>query len=211
MNAQFQSPNNGNVVDLLNTLGKQAKTAAAGVSISSAAIKNIALLRLAALIRANMAALQADNGKDIANAIKAGLSEPMVDRLKLTPKVLETCAQGCEQLSAMPDIIGEIIVRVNHHLLALPGVKLEQVKRVHSHPQALAQSDGFVAKHHLIPIPAFDTAGAAKELLERGATDEAVIASKRAGELYGLSVLAAGIEDEDFNYTRFLVLSIKEI
>jgi prephenate dehydratase len=108
-------------------------------------------------------------------------------------------------------IIGEIIVRVNHHLLALPGVKLEQVKRVHSHPQALAQSDGFVAKHHLIPIPAFDTAGAAKELLERGATDEAVIASKRAGELYGLSVLAAGIEDEDFNYTRFLVLSKHEI
>ena len=109
MNAQFQSPNNGNVVDLLNTLGKQAKTAAASVSIASTAIKNIALLRLAALIRANMAALQADNGKDIANAIKAGLSEPMVDRLKLTPKVLETCAQGCEQLAAMPDIIGEII------------------------------------------------------------------------------------------------------
>ena len=108
-------------------------------------------------------------------------------------------------------IIGEIVVRVNHHLLALPGVKLEQVKRVHSHPQALAQSDGFVARHHLIPIPAFDTAGAAKELLERGATDEAVIASKRAGELYGLSVLAAGIEDEDFNYTRFLVLSKHEI
>jgi glutamate-5-semialdehyde dehydrogenase len=64
---------------------------------------------LAALLRANVAALQADNAKDIARAIKAGLSEPMVDRLKLTPKVLETCAQGCEQLAAMPDIIGEII------------------------------------------------------------------------------------------------------
>jgi glutamate-5-semialdehyde dehydrogenase len=109
MNAQFQSPNNGNVVDLLKNLGKQAKTASAGVSIASTAIKNIALLRLAALLRANMTALQADNAKDIANAIKAGLSEPMVDRLKLTPKVLETCAQGCEQLAAMPDIIGEII------------------------------------------------------------------------------------------------------
>jgi glutamate-5-semialdehyde dehydrogenase len=109
MNAQFQSPNSDNIVDLLKTLGKQAKTAAAGVSIASAAIKNIALLRLAALIRANVAALQADNAKDIASAVKAGLSEPMVDRLKLTPKVLETCAQGCEQLAAMPDIIGEII------------------------------------------------------------------------------------------------------
>jgi glutamate-5-semialdehyde dehydrogenase len=109
MNAQIQSTQVVNVVDLLQTLGKQAKTASAGVSIASAAIKNIALLRLAALLRANVAALQADNAKDIARAIKAGLSEPMVDRLKLTPKVLETCAQGCEQLAAMPDIIGEII------------------------------------------------------------------------------------------------------
>ena len=101
--------NTANVVELLQTLGKQAKSASAGVSIASAAIKNAALLRLAALLRANVVALQADNAKDIARAIKAGLSEPMVDRLKLTPKVLETCAQGCEQLAAMPDIIGEII------------------------------------------------------------------------------------------------------
>ncbi len=109
MNAQIQSSQPVNVVDLLQVLGKQAKIAAAGVSIASTAIKNAALLRLAALLRANVAALQADNAKDIARAIKAGLSEPMVDRLKLTPKVLETCAQGCEQLAAMPDIIGEII------------------------------------------------------------------------------------------------------
>ena len=98
-----------NIVELLQTLGKQAKTAAAGVSIASAAIKSAALLRLAELLRANVAALQADNAKDIARAVKAGLSEPMVDRLKLTPKVLETCALGCEQLAAMPDIIGDII------------------------------------------------------------------------------------------------------
>jgi glutamate-5-semialdehyde dehydrogenase len=113
MNAQTYTSSTANstinVVDLLQTLGKQAKTASAGVSVASTAIKNIALLRLAALLRANIAALQSDNAKDIARAIKAGLSEPMVDRLKLTPKVLETCALGCEQLAAMPDIIGEII------------------------------------------------------------------------------------------------------
>ena len=109
MNAQTHTSSTTNVAELLQTLGKQAKTASAGVSVASTAIKNIALLRLAALLRANVAALQADNAKDIARAIKAGLSEPMVDRLKLTPKVLETCAQGCEQLAAMPDIIGEII------------------------------------------------------------------------------------------------------
>ena len=109
MNAQFQSSNSDNVIDMLKTLGKQAKSAAAVVSVASAATKNRALLRLAELMRANVAALQADNAKDIARAVKAGLSEPMVDRLKLTPKVIETCAQGCEQLAAMPDIIGEII------------------------------------------------------------------------------------------------------
>ncbi len=109
MNAQTHTSSTTNVAELLQTLGKQAKMASAGVSVASTAIKNTALLRLAALLRANVAALQADNAKDIARAIQAGLSEPMVDRLKLTPKVLETCAQGCEQLAAMPDIIGDII------------------------------------------------------------------------------------------------------
>jgi prephenate dehydratase len=107
-------------------------------------------------------------------------------------------------------IIGEVIVRVKHQLLALPGVQLTDVKRVHSHPQALAQCDGFLAKHNLTPVNAFDTAGAAQELLARGSKDEAVIASRRAGQLYGLEVLAANIEDEEFNFTRFLVLSRSE-
>jgi glutamate-5-semialdehyde dehydrogenase len=78
-----------------------------------AAIKNKALLALARLLREqtikNKEALQVDNARDLERARAAGLAEPMVDRLKLSPKVLETCAQGCEQLAAMPDIIGEII------------------------------------------------------------------------------------------------------
>ena len=85
MNAQNITASAENVVELLQTLGKQAKKASAGVSIASSATKRIALLRLAALLRDNVAALQADNAKDIARAVKAGLSEPMVDRLKLTP------------------------------------------------------------------------------------------------------------------------------
>ncbi len=119
-----------------------------------------------------------------------------------------------QSMDLLPDtdlhIIGEVIIRVQHQLLALPGVQLSDIVRVHSHPQALAQCDGFLAQRNLTPINAFDTAGAAKELLERGSKDEAVIASKRAGELYGLEVLAANIEDEDFNFTRFLVLSREE-
>ena len=93
----------------MQLLGAQAKTASAQMAKASAALKSQALRNLAALLRANVDALQVDNAKDIARATAAGLEAPMVDRLKLSPKVLETCAQGCEQLAAMPDVIGEII------------------------------------------------------------------------------------------------------
>ena len=98
-----------NIAEYTHTLGLQAKTASALMARAPAAIKNKALLALARLLRENVQALQADNAADLARARAAGLPEPMVDRLKLTPAVLETCALGCEQLAAMPDIIGEII------------------------------------------------------------------------------------------------------
>jgi glutamate-5-semialdehyde dehydrogenase len=89
-------------------LGAQAKAASALMAKASTAAKNRALLRLAALLRDNTAALQIDNAKDLERAVAAGLAAPMVDRLRLSPQVLETCAQGCEQLAAMPDVIGDI-------------------------------------------------------------------------------------------------------
>ncbi len=98
-----------NTTEHMQALGLQAKQASALMAKASAAVKNHALRRLAALLRENVDALQVDNAKDLERARAAGLAEPMVDRLKLTPKVLETCAQGCEQLAAMPDVIGEII------------------------------------------------------------------------------------------------------
>ncbi len=97
------------IADLTQTLGRQARAAAAGMAKASAAKKNDALRRLAALLRANTVTLGQENEKDLARAQAAGLAEPMVDRLKLTPKVIETVALGCEQLAAMGDIIGEII------------------------------------------------------------------------------------------------------
>ncbi|MBI2768242.1 MAG: glutamate-5-semialdehyde dehydrogenase [Burkholderiales bacterium] len=98
-----------NVQEYIQTLGLQAKQAAAGMARADAATKNRALTVLAGLLRANVQALATDNARDIERATAAGLPAPMVDRLKLTPKVIETVAQGCEQLAAMPDIIGEII------------------------------------------------------------------------------------------------------
>jgi glutamate-5-semialdehyde dehydrogenase len=97
-----------NIAEYTQTLGLQAKVASALMAKASSATKNAALRRLAALLRANVVALATDNALDLARAQAAGLSEPMVDRLKLTPKVLETVAQGCEQLAAMPDLIGEV-------------------------------------------------------------------------------------------------------
>ncbi|MGQ0711840.1 MAG: glutamate-5-semialdehyde dehydrogenase [Rhodoferax sp.] len=97
------------ITKTLQAMGQGAKTAAAAMAKASAADKNRALRALAALLRENTPALQGDNAQDLARAQAAGLSEPMVDRLRLGPKVLETCAQGCEQLAAMPDVIGEII------------------------------------------------------------------------------------------------------
>jgi glutamate-5-semialdehyde dehydrogenase len=101
--------NASNTTDYALALGSQAKAASALMARAPTAIKNKALSRLAALLRENTQALQVDNAKDIERAMANGLAAPMVDRLKLTPKVLETCAQGCEQLAAMADVIGEII------------------------------------------------------------------------------------------------------
>ncbi|MEY4758436.1 MAG: Gamma-glutamyl phosphate reductase [Pseudomonadota bacterium] len=95
--------------ELMNALGQQAKAASAPMAKATAATKRSALRGLAALLRANVDSLQLENAKDLGRARAAGLAEPMVDRLKLTPKVIETCAEGCEQLASMPDIIGEII------------------------------------------------------------------------------------------------------
>ena len=98
-----------NIAEYMQTLGLQAKVAAAQMARANAATKSKALLALARLLRSNVEALQIDNAKDLERAVANGLAAPMVDRLRLTPKVLETCAQGCEQLAHMPDVIGEIM------------------------------------------------------------------------------------------------------
>jgi glutamate-5-semialdehyde dehydrogenase len=97
------------ILQQTQALGLQAKLASALMAKASSASKLKALRLLASLLRSNVQTLQTDNALDIDRAVAAGLAEPMVDRLRLTPKVIETCAQGCEQLAAMPDVIGEII------------------------------------------------------------------------------------------------------
>ena len=105
-------------------MGAAARVASPLMAAASTAAKNVALLTLAQLLRTESAALQAANAMDIAAASKAGLAEPLLDRLELTPKILETAAQGCEQIAAMPDPIGEIT-----HLRQRPsGIRVGQMR-----------------------------------------------------------------------------------
>ena len=90
------------------TLGIQARAASTLMARASAATRSACLRRLAQLLRDNTAQLQDENQKDLTRATAAGLAAPMVDRLKLTPRIIDTVAVGCEQLAAMPDVIGEI-------------------------------------------------------------------------------------------------------
>jgi prephenate dehydratase len=106
-------------------------------------------------------------------------------------------------------IVGEHFLRIEFHLLAVPGVKLADIKEVHSHVHALGQCRKFIRSNRLKPVVAADTAGAARELSESGNRTQAAIATKLAAETYGLKILARNIEDEEHNTTRFVILSKK--
>ena len=97
-----------NIAEYMQALGLQARTASAVMARADAAVRARALRVLARLLREHTAALQSDNARDLERAVAAGLSEPMIDRLRLPPEVIDTVAQGCEQLALMPDLIGEI-------------------------------------------------------------------------------------------------------
>jgi glutamate-5-semialdehyde dehydrogenase len=97
------------VPGLMELLGSRAKAASAEIARAPAVAKNKALLNLAQSLRKNVAALEAANQRDLERATAAGLAGPLLDRLKLTPQIIDTVAQGCEQLAAMADVIGDII------------------------------------------------------------------------------------------------------
>ncbi|MEO5365556.1 MAG: prephenate dehydratase [Magnetococcus sp. WYHC-3] len=104
-------------------------------------------------------------------------------------------------------IVGEHYLRVRHALLAVPGTRMEDLHRVYSHPQALAQCQTFLKQHGWERQAVYDTAGAAADLARRGTRGEAAIASALCRELYGLEILAQNIQDSRLNTTRFLVIS----
>jgi prephenate dehydratase len=107
-------------------------------------------------------------------------------------------------------IQAEVILHVHHALVAVRGTKLEAIQQVRSHPQALAQCERYLKRHHMKAVAWYDTAGAAHDLAQEQDPHSAAIASTLAAELYGLEVLAREIEDAPFNFTRFFVLGSAE-
>jgi prephenate dehydratase len=105
-------------------------------------------------------------------------------------------------------IVGEIVRHIQHALIAHPGVTLADVKRVMSHPVALAQCEGLFRRNpNLQAVPVFDTAGAVEAMMQSGVRTDAAIAGRRAAEVYGAEVIAEGIQDHPENFTRFVVIT----
>ncbi len=105
------------------------------------------------------------------------------------------------------NIIGEIHLRIKHCLLALPGETIENIHTIYSHPQALAQCEKFLSSLEAGIIPTYDTAGSAKMIKEKNLKNAGAIASKQVSEIYGMELLAEGIETNPMNFTRFFVIS----
>ena len=106
-------------------------------------------------------------------------------------------------------IIGEYFLEVNHCLLALPGASINDIKRIHSHEQAIAQCRNKIINYKKDMIVAADTAGAAKMIFEKNNLEDAAIASKLASETYNLDILENNFQDTANNITRFLIMSNK--
>lgn len=104
-------------------------------------------------------------------------------------------------------VVGEIEIQISHCLIAHPEATLDSITKIYSHPQALGQSRAFLSHLDKELMPSYDTAGSVKLIKERGIKDGGAIASSRAADIYGMKVLAKGIQDNPNNYTRFLILS----
>ena len=108
-------------------------------------------------------------------------------------------------------IVGEQVIPIEHCLLALPGTKMEEIKRVYSHPQSLMQSARYLADHDWQQISMQNNAFAALKIAKEKDKTQAAIASEYAGETYGLEILEKGINDSDSNSTRFIIVTNQKI
>jgi len=146
--------------------------------------------------------------EDALAAVKGGEA-----RLAMIPIENSVAGRVADIHHLLPDsglfIVAEHFERIRHQLLTLPGVKLSELKTVHSHTMALGQCRKAIRALKLKPVTEADTAGAARHLRDTQDRTRAVIASALAAEVYALKIAKSGIEDAKHNTTRFVVLASK--
>lgn len=156
--------------------------------------------------RPDYEALPCRTFEDVIDAVNTGEAQ-----LAMLPVENSTYGRVADIHRLLPEsglhIVDEAFTRVKISLMALPGVKLEEIGKVRAHLVLLPQARGYLARHGIIAEAAADSAGAAQELAGSGQRTTGVLASDLAAEIYGLDVLARGIEDHGHNTTRFLIMS----
>jgi len=155
----------------------------------------------------NMETLPCYSFEDAFAAVHAGRA-----RLAMIPIDNSVAGRVADIHHLLPDsglyIVGEHFQRIDHHLLAVPGTKIDDITHIHSHVHALNQCRGLVKKLGVEPVVHADTAGAAQMIAQNGNKTQGAIASKLAAEIYGLDILQKNIEDAEHNTTRFLIMSL---
>ena len=163
-----------------------------------------------------MAALEVGGGE--AELAPCGLSAEVFERLErgeveMAVLPIENSLHGSVAehydllLGHEVSVVGETLLRIRHNVIAAPGVRMNEVRRVMSHPVALSQCRRWLRAHPEIEaVPFYDTAGSVKQVMESRWKDTAGIAPALAAQEYEAEVLVAGVEDHAENFTRFLVL-----
>jgi len=155
--------------------------------------------------RPDMEALPCHTFEEVIDAVQSGRA-----KLAMLPVENTTYGRVADIHRLLPAsglrILDEAFVRVHISLMALPGVKLEELKKVRAHLVLIPQAASFLEKYGITGEAAADSAGAAAELAASGVREEGVLASDLAAETYGLEILAQHIEDHAHNTTRFLIM-----
>ena len=142
---------------------------------------------------------------DVFDVVEGGLVDMGLIAVENT--IEGTVARSLDLLYERPlKVLDETVLRVRHCLISNPGVKMLDIKRVYSHPQALGQSQAYLYSRGYEPVGVYDTAGSVSLVKKQYMLDAAAVASRRAAEVYGMEILAEGIETNIENYTRFLAV-----
>ena len=156
--------------------------------------------------RPEMEALPCRTFDDVIDAVTSGAAD-----LAMLPVENSTYGRVADIHRVLPDsglhIIDEAFVRVHISLMAMPGVKVEDIKKVRAHPVLLPQGRAFLQEYGIEGEAAADSAGAAADIAARNERNVGALASDLAAEIYGLNILARHIEDHAHNTTRFLIMS----